>query len=123
MRAWTPRPVPDWTASRSVSPVEIAGMSRRSERTLAWVPFPAPGKPRKTKRIERPFPLAQEAFVVAHHQLRLDLLHRLERDTHRHQDRRPAERKLVDPPDVQHDRRDQRDRRQEQRPRQRDPYQ
>ena len=37
----------------------------------------------------------QEPFVVAHHQLAVDLLHRLEHDAHGDQDRRAAERELV----------------------------
>ena len=64
--------------------------------------------------------LLQEALVVAHHQLRLDLLHRLEGDADRDQHGRASERELVERPVSEHDRGDQRDGGQEQGPRKRD---
>ena len=64
--------------------------------------------------------LLQEAFVVAHHQLRLELFHRVERHADDDEDRGPAEvergRGLAD-----EDRRQRRDRREVQRPREREP--
>ena len=38
-------------AARSMSPVAIWGMLQRSQRTFAWVPFPAPGGPTNTSLI------------------------------------------------------------------------
>src|SRR6478752_10716946 len=99
-------------------------MAKSSCRRAAWVPLPAPGGPtrmrlssdkvetdelawtseRRRKRDpgigrRRPY-LLEEALVVAHHQLGLELLHRVERDPDHDQDGCPAEeevgRRLVD---------------------------
>ena len=43
--AFQPRSVPSETLERKMSPVEIAGMPKRSATTLACVPLPAPGGP------------------------------------------------------------------------------
>jgi len=53
--------------------------------TVVWTvrPFPAPCRPKMTRRV----PLLQESFVVALHQLTVDLLHGLEGDAHRDEDR------------------------------------
>src|SRR3954453_15884069 len=90
-----PNPVPSVTASRNMSPVETAGTPRRSESVWAWVPFPAPGGPKRTTRAPEegsatpptdPAPL-HEAFVVAHHELALDLLDRVHGNAHHDQQR------------------------------------
>ena len=87
---------------------DVAGRDLRDARSARragrpCVPFPAPGGPSSTSRIG----LSEEALVVTHQQLRLDLLHRLEGDAHRDQDRRTAERELLDAPRGEHDGRDQ----------------
>jgi hypothetical protein len=43
----------------------------------------------------------EEALVVAHHELAVDLLHRLERDTHGDQQRGAAEGELADVPQLE----------------------
>src|SRR5436189_4354917 len=45
-----PSGVPALTAARSMSPVEICGMPYFSRMKLAWVPFPAPGGPKRIRR-------------------------------------------------------------------------
>src|SRR3954469_5044161 len=99
----------------------------------AWVPFPAPGGPSRirfssdTGRGAYPSrsglarsALFQEALVVAHHQLRFELFHRVERDADDDQDRGAAEEevgtRLVD-----EDRRQSCDRGEEERPGEREP--
>ena len=77
---------------------------RRSPRCRrsAWVPLPAPGGPsrirfsldirRSLSARQAPLDeLLQEALVTAHHQLRLQLLHRFQRDADHDQDRGAAE--------------------------------
>ena len=49
--ARTPRAVPAATFARKISPVEIWRTAKRSSSTFACVPLPAPGGPRKTRRI------------------------------------------------------------------------
>src|SRR2546422_7607456 len=46
-----PSGVPAFTAARSMSPVEICGMWKRSLMKLACVPLPAPGGPRRISLI------------------------------------------------------------------------
>src|SRR6267378_2652326 len=46
-----PSGVPAFTAARSMSPVEICGMRKRSLMKPAWVPLPAPGGPRRISLI------------------------------------------------------------------------
>src|SRR5262245_37933677 len=93
-----PRGVPPATASRSMSPVEMAGTPRCRQSTWACVPLPAPGGPSRTTRAPRllaasatnPAPL-HEPLVVAHHELALDLLDGVHRDPHHDQQRGAAE--------------------------------
>src|SRR5690348_1721530 len=73
-----------------MSPVEIFGIPMCAEMNWACVPFPAPGGPTRTRRITAP-PLAEEALVVAQHQLALDLLRGVETNADEDQDRRAAE--------------------------------
>src|ERR1044071_6979720 len=46
-----PRGVFAARAARSMSPVEICGMPNFSRMKFAWVPLPAPGGPRRIKRM------------------------------------------------------------------------
>src|SRR3954451_18387089 len=123
--ACLPRSVPSLTAARSMSPVDRYRRGKSWRRRLAWVPFPAPGGPSRMRFSSDTDPrdyLFQEAFVVAHHQLRLELLHRVQGHADHDQDRRPAEvegrRGLVD-----EDRRQRCDRGQVQRAREGQPRQ
>src|SRR3954447_6818085 len=109
--ACLPRSVPSLTAWRSMSPVATYASEKSSWRRSAWVPFPAPGGPSRMRlssdivrgnrntprspaatrtRGRAPY-LLQEALVVAHHQLRLELLHRVEGDAHDDEQRGAAE--------------------------------
>src|SRR3954453_19599268 len=73
-------------------PVAMYGSPKSSTSRSAWVPLPAPGGPRRTRFSSGIGPLLfQEALVVAHHELRLELLHRVERHADHDQDRRSAE--------------------------------
>src|SRR5688500_7306599 len=106
--ATSPRPVPAWTASRRMSPVEIFGSPCVLASRSACVPLPAPGGPSITTFIALrsapydtwlPTPpanpcLLHEPVVVPHDQLRLDLLHRVHGDADDDQERRPAEEEL-----------------------------
>ena len=76
------------TAARSRSPDARTGMPRCSARIGAWVPLPAPGAPRSTITV---IGLPDEPFVVAHQELRLDLLHRLDDDADDDQEAGAAE--------------------------------
>src|SRR5690242_13842480 len=78
--ACLPSSVPWLTLARKMSPVEILGIPRCAEMNWACVPLPAPGGPTRTRRITAP-PLAEEALVVAQHQLALDLLGGVETHT------------------------------------------
>src|SRR5271165_7202793 len=99
-----------------MSPVEMWGIAKSSRRRSAWVPLPAPGGPSRIRfssdktgpaypppgeiatRAGEPAPAAallQEALVAAHHQLRLELLHRFQRHPDDDQDRRAAEVELL----------------------------
>src|SRR3954447_25002165 len=123
-----PSSVPWLTFARKMSPVEIFGIPRCAEMNWACVPFPAPGGPTRTRRITAP-PLAEEALVVAQHQLALDLLGGVE--THTDEDehgRAPEWERLTGAgtaagQERQRDDRQDGDRRQVERPRQRDPRQ
>src|ERR1035437_2163962 len=66
----------------------------------ACVPFPAPCFPSRTSRGPRGVipESGKEAFVVAHHQLTVDLLHRLQRDTDGDQQRGSPKGELTDVP-------------------------
>src|SRR4051794_1810728 len=132
--ACLPRSVCSLTALRSMSPVATYARGKSSWRRSAWVPLPAPGGPSRMRlssdidrkgsrrpalavgeagRARAPY-LLQEALVVAHHQLGLELLHRVEGHAHDDEQRGPAEEevraRLVD-----EDRRQRRDRREVQR--------
>src|ERR1700710_1086471 len=92
-------------------PVAMYGRLKSSVRRSAWVPLPAPGGPTRMRlssldirRSETTAPgtataravglrttLFEEALVVAHHQLRLELLHRVQGDADDDEDRRAAE--------------------------------
>src|SRR6185295_7909325 len=99
-----PSGLPCATASRSMSPVEIAGTPRREASTTACVPLPAPGGPSSTMFAPAAPPercgsaasatdqtFLHEAFVVAHHELALDLLDRVHRDADHDEQRGAAE--------------------------------
>src|SRR5437016_1410211 len=83
-----PSGVPAFIATRSMSPVAMCGIPYSDPIRFACVPLPAPWGPRI-----RTFTggLLQEAFVGAHHHLRLHLAHRVERDADHDQHRRSAE--------------------------------
>src|SRR3989441_8664690 len=92
-----PSLVPAARASRSMSPVATCATPHSRASARAWVPLPAPGGPRKTRRMlaarERPArarlgPL-EEALVVAHQEVRLHLAHGVER--HADHDQRSEE--------------------------------
>src|SRR3712207_531410 len=84
-----------------MSPVEILGTARWAAMNSAWVPLPAPGGPTSTSLIGSLLatrarrPLAQEPFVVALHELALDLLDRLQPHTHDDQHRGSTEREVL----------------------------
>ncbi len=88
-----PRRVPSFVSSRAAarnrSPEAMCGRPVRSARIAAWVPLPAPGAPIMTYRRISASP--DEALVVAHHELRLDLLHGLHDDGDDDQEGRAAE--------------------------------
>src|SRR5215210_3043731 len=82
--------VPAATAARSMSPVESCGIPNRSTMRTAWVPFPAPGGPRRINLIDtaspghtRPTMLAppgaaqlrflHQAFVLVRHEVAVHL--------------------------------------------------
>src|SRR5688572_27652317 len=125
-----------------MSPVEMWGMPRRSATRAAWVPLPAPGGPMnrslmKAAGLARPETIlerilyhlgtaepevrssCQDAFVVAHRELRLYLLHRLQRHADHDQDRHAREGD-GDVPDDPGDHGEHRDRSQEDRSREGD---
>src|SRR5919205_2942430 len=115
----------DFSSARNMSPVEICGSPRRSWSRRACVPFPAPGAPMRTmifdirgdcrmpglscrfqlrpgiRRLVLSSAAAQaaarpeEAFVVAHDELRLDLRDGVHGDADQDQERRAAEVELV----------------------------
>src|SRR4029079_2826141 len=85
----------------------------------AWVPLPAPCLPSSTRR--GPCVLmrsGQEPFVVPHHELAVDLLHRFQRDTDRDEQRGSAKWELLDVPQCEDEKRYDGDRCEEQRARQ-----
>src|SRR2546427_5176518 len=106
---WALRPssVPAWISALSMSPVAMCGMPKCERSMLAWVPLPLPGAPYRSRFTQplRPFgppphtvgrsclqrKSLDEAAVLTHHQLRLQLLHRVEGDAHDDQDRSASE--------------------------------
>src|SRR5689334_24324539 len=100
--ASTPSGVPCATLARKMSPVEILGTARCAAMNSAWVPLPAPGGPTSTSLTRMPparppwlLSSPEEAFVVALHQLALDLLDRLQTDANDDQDGRATEREVL----------------------------
>src|SRR5436305_13235286 len=95
--ASTPSGVPWATFARKMSPVEILGTARCAAMNSAWVPLPAPGGPTSTSLTRAPRcaaplrPLAEEPFVVALHQLALDLFDGFQTDADDDQYRGTAE--------------------------------
>src|SRR5512139_667750 len=95
--AFFPSSVPFFTASRSMSPVEIWGMENSPVSFFACVPFPAPGGPRRMIPIIVLSPpslhlsLFQEPLVMAGDQVRFDLLDRVHCDSDDDQEARPTE--------------------------------
>src|SRR5580765_9066987 len=101
--------------ARKMSPVEIAGMPRRTAIRAAWVPLPAPGGPRMIRRMSSPsrrserssrvprsawaclpgVSSTEEPFVVPLLELGLDLLHRLQADADDDEDRGATEREVL----------------------------
>src|SRR4051812_32396773 len=118
-----PRSVWSLTAWRSMSPVAMYASGKSSCRRSACVPFPAPGGPSRMRfssaMAGRAPYLFQEALVVAHHQLGLELFHRVQRHADDDEQRGPAEEevraRLVD-----EDRRQGGDRGEVERPRERE---
>src|SRR5271166_6010482 len=116
-----PRALPSATCLRRMSPVEMWGSAKSSRRRSACVPLPAPGGPSRIRlssdTTAADYPLArlqaqpaaprrspsrrprarllQESLVAAHHQLRLELLHRFQRHADHDQDRGAAEVELL----------------------------
>src|SRR5580698_9121861 len=104
--ARSPNSVPREVASRNMSPVERCGKLSSAEIRSTWVPFAAPGGPRKisasfavisvganpTSLVAAPThsTLAHKTVVVPHHQLRFELLHRIHRHTDHDQQRSAA---------------------------------
>src|ERR1700757_3225483 len=75
-----------------MSPVAMWTSAKSSRRRSAWVPLPAPGGPSMIRfNSDKARRLLQEPLVTSHHQLRLELLHRFERDADHDQDRGAAE--------------------------------
>src|SRR4051812_12084712 len=101
-RAATPRGGAWATLAREMSPGEIFGAAGGAAMKSAWVPFPAPGGPTSTSLTQAPrsgrrcpLPLAQEPFIVALHELALDLLHRFQADADDDQDGGATEREVL----------------------------
>src|SRR5258707_12092958 len=133
-----PSAVPARMAARSSSPVERVGTPSAAASSGAWVPFPAPGFPKSTMIMSNgegsesrgsrllasadlQLALLHEAVVLPQQKMLLHLRQRIERDTDHDEQRRSAERhglRHVHRPGDGY--RQQRDGRQEQRPRQRD---
>src|SRR6184192_882490 len=105
-----------------MSPVATCGTPRWRANLAAWVPLPAPGGPSRTIRTVRwpPQGLFQEALVVPHQELRLELLGSLERDADRDEDGCAAKRQVLDVECGKRDGRQDRHGGEEQRPWERD---
>src|SRR5690606_32061130 len=107
--ARTPSGVAAATFARKMSPVEIFGTDRWAAMNSAWVPLPAPGGPTSTSLIYTPGgrdgrqrwarcrpSLPEEPFVVALHELALDLLDRLQAHADHDQHGHAAEREVLE---------------------------
>src|SRR5580658_3390801 len=82
-----------------MSPVETCGTTKWCERRTHCVPLPAPCLPRTTSLTPGiTDPLLEEALVVAHHQLAVDLAHGLQRHTDRDEQRRAVKGERVEVP-------------------------
>src|SRR4029078_12798206 len=104
-----------------MSPVAMCGTPYVATIFFACVPFPDPCGPRTTT-----FTSAKESFVVTHHHLRLHLAHRVERDADDDQHGGAAQcaaRRLREAEVLDEEARRHRDRREEERPRQRQALQ
>ena len=95
--AFLPSSVPLAIASRSIFPVEMAGMESLLTSSSACVPFPAPGAPSRMRFI-LPYLLClvQEALVVPHKHLCLQSLHRLQSNAHDDDDGGSADGQVLD---------------------------
>src|SRR4051812_6429292 len=119
--ALTPSGVFFATASRRRSPVETGTAWASVLTRSACVPLPPPGGPKKASRTSLTLPAADtaglhEALVVAHEEVRFDLLHHVERDADDDQDARAAEEAgdvLLDLERRRDDHRERRERREE----------
>jgi len=58
-----------------MSPVDTCGMPYFAESSVDWVPLPAPCFPRTIRFSRTSWLSLQEAFVVTHHELTVDLAH------------------------------------------------
>src|SRR5216683_7490261 len=74
-------------SARSMSPVAMCGMPNRLRSMFAWVPLPLPGAPYRSRFTA----LSDEAAVLAHDELRLQLFHGVEGHTDDDEDGRTAE--------------------------------
>ena len=92
--ALRPNSVPSLTAARSMSPVEMCGhdVVARQPDALRALARSLPAEDARAARRGSDGPSLQEALVVAHHQLAVDLLHRLEGDADGDEDDGAAER-------------------------------
>src|SRR5271166_3707815 len=87
---------------RSMSPVDICGTCMQLWSSCAWVPLPEPGGPKRIRAVAGPgrtgisegtsstanaASARREALVVAHDELRLDLVYRVHGHTHHDQQR------------------------------------
>src|SRR5690606_17258561 len=84
-----PSSVPSLTSCLKMSPGAMCKRPNLSATSFAWVPLPAPGGP-KNKSFTVTASL-QKAFIIAHYQLSLNLLHGLKRYTHHNQQRSTAQ--------------------------------
>src|SRR6266446_7543205 len=90
-----PSAVPAAAAARRRSPDARIGTPSARPRIGAWVPFPAPGAPRRTTTVigDRRLGMPRspdEPLVIPHEQLGLDLLHGLDNDADDDEEARSA---------------------------------
>src|SRR4051812_34210616 len=121
--ASSPAETPAAAESRNIWPVDRCCIWKWRASRSPCVPFPEPCFPSRTMRGPRRPVMessGEEALVVPHHELRIDLLHGLQRDPDGDQQCGATERELRDVPEFEDEERDQGDDHQEDRPRQRD---